>query len=148
MQRNHSPSLIFGILGGRVGGCHWRVRPRFSFFLPKFFLDSWSILHNSRHLWLACVHRWRFTSSPSVEERDFFLPQFGKTSLGQYSSISGDGRVAILHLTTRLPLLCGSLRELSNAFLLDSNTWIKNTQNSDKLSMIIHSGGKWINLLR
>lgn len=41
-------------------------------------------------------------------------------------------------------LLCGSLRELSNAFLLASNTWIKNTQNSDKLSMIIHSGGKWI----
>lgn len=108
--------------GGRVGGCQWRVRLRVRLFLlTKIFprRTPWSTLHNSRHLRLACVHRWRFTSSPSVEERDFFFPspiRRNLASLGQYSPISGDGRVAILHRTTRLlPLLCeGSLRELSN----------------------------------
>lgn len=108
--------------GGRVGGCQWRVRLRVRLFLlTKIFprRTPWSTLHNSRHLRLACVHRWRFTSSPSVEERDFFFsfPNSAKPRLlgSIFPYLGGWTRRHLASDYSSSPSLCeGSLRELSN----------------------------------
>lgn len=132
-----------------------------SFFLPKFFLAG--LLEAPFTILAICD--W-----PVYTDDDLLLPRASKSvisffpspirrklaSLGQYSPILGDGRVAILHRTTRLlpPFVKDPFENCrTNAFLLDSNTWIKqqvsNLTETRKiltsvLSIIIHK----MNLLK